>query len=159
MRQRASASPLFVRMYPQIRRDLARLGQLDHVHRRRIAAPPARPALQRGLELPERRVARPADRVERQACAGLAAVAFHFEPAEPAMEALRDRRRRLRRSIRIDQASASARSASRIACLARWRAPSARILAPAIRELKRTSRDLVLMIRHYSGPRATTQCH
>ncbi len=46
-------------------------------------------------------------------------------------------------SIRIDQASA--RSASRLACLARSRAPWARILAPAIREPKRTSRDLVLI--------------
>jgi hypothetical protein len=35
---RRCPSPLLVRMHPQIRRDLARLGQLDHVHRRRIAA-------------------------------------------------------------------------------------------------------------------------
>src|SRR5258707_7909325 len=47
--------------------------------------------------------------------------------------------------MRIDQASASARSASRMACLARSRAPSAWILAPRIRLPKITSRDLVLM--------------
>jgi hypothetical protein len=54
-------------------------------------------------------------------------------------------------SIRIDQASASARSASRTASLARSRALSAWILAPRIRLPKMTSRDLVLMARHYSA--------
>src|SRR3982751_4138555 len=47
--------------------------------------------------------------------------------------------------MRIDHASASARSASRMASLARSRALSARILAPAIREPNMTCRDLVLM--------------
>ncbi len=42
--------------------------------------------------------------------------------------------------LRIDQ--------SRMACLARSRAPSARILAPQIRLPKRTSSDLVLMGDH-----------
>jgi hypothetical protein len=32
---------LLIRMHPEIRRDLARLGQLDHVDRRRVAALPA----------------------------------------------------------------------------------------------------------------------
>jgi hypothetical protein len=49
-------------MHPLVRRDLPRLGQLDHVHRRRIAALSARPAFQRGLELPNRRIPRPAYR-------------------------------------------------------------------------------------------------
>jgi hypothetical protein len=31
------ASPLIVRMHPNVRRDLARLGQLDHVRRRRVS--------------------------------------------------------------------------------------------------------------------------
>jgi len=31
-------SALLVRVHPNVRRDLARLGQLDHVHRRRVAA-------------------------------------------------------------------------------------------------------------------------
>jgi hypothetical protein len=35
---------------------------------------------------------------------------------------------------------------------ARGRAPSARISAPRIRLPKMTSRDLVLMVRHYSRP-------
>ena len=30
--------PLFVRMDPLVRRDFLRRGQLDHVHRRRVAA-------------------------------------------------------------------------------------------------------------------------
>src|SRR3954452_19680677 len=47
-------SPL-IGMYPAIRRDLARLGQLDHVNWRRGAALLARAALQRGLKLPDRR--------------------------------------------------------------------------------------------------------
>src|SRR5712675_2990031 len=84
-------------MHPEIRRDLARPGQLDHVHRRLVAALAARAAFQRRLQFPDRRIARPADRVERQARAGLAAVAFDLEPAKPAIEALPDGRRRLRR--------------------------------------------------------------
>src|SRR5213075_814240 len=44
---------------------------------RRVAALPARPALQRGLKLPDRRVARPADSIQRQARLGLAAIAFY----------------------------------------------------------------------------------
>jgi len=31
-------SPLLIRMHPEIGRDLPRLGQLDHVHRLRVAA-------------------------------------------------------------------------------------------------------------------------
>ncbi len=64
-----------------------------------------------------------------------------------------------RSSMRIDQASASARSASRTACLARSRARSARIFAPRIWLPKITSRDLVLMAGHFSGPCLAPQCH
>ena len=49
-----NGSPLLVWMHPAIRQDLARLGQLDHVHRRRVAALPARSAFQRRLKLPDR---------------------------------------------------------------------------------------------------------
>src|SRR3984893_15190185 len=36
-KEKALSSPLLVRMHPTIRHDLARLGQLDHVHRRSAA--------------------------------------------------------------------------------------------------------------------------
>src|SRR5437016_3089683 len=84
-------------MHPEIGRDLARFRQLDHVHRRRVAAVAARPAFQRRFEFPDRRLARPADGIERQARAGLAALALDLEPAKPAIEALPDGRRWLRR--------------------------------------------------------------
>ena len=58
------------------------LRKLDHVDGRRVAALFARPAFQRGLELPDRRVPRSANGIERQAGPGLAAIAFHLKPAE-----------------------------------------------------------------------------
>jgi hypothetical protein len=61
--------------------------------------------------------------------------------------------------MRIDHASASARSASRIAFLASSRAPSARILAPLSREPKMDCRDLVLMARHLTGLCDGAQSH
>src|ERR1700722_13607082 len=132
-------------MHPEIPRDLARLGQLNHMHRRRIATLAARSAFQCRFKFPDWRIPRPADGIERKARPRLTAIALHLEPAESAIETLRDRRRRLRRpavpSIRIDQASASARSASRIAFLAASRAPSARIFASRILLPKMTSRD------------------
>ena len=91
------ASALLIRMDPLVRRDLPRSRQLDHPHRRRHPALLARPALQRRLQLPDRRIPRPADRIERQACSGLAAVTLDFEPGQSAVQALRDRRRRLSR--------------------------------------------------------------
>src|SRR5258708_36517397 len=107
-------------MHPEVRGDLARFGQLDHVYRWRVAAFPARPAFQRGFELPDRGIPRPPDRIEGKAGASLTAIAFHFEPAEirhcaivgdgcagPPYP-----------SIRMDQASASSRSSSRMACWA-----------------------------------------
>ena len=48
-------------------------------------------------------------------------------------------------SIWIDHASASARSAARLAFVASSRAPSARIFAPLIREPNITCLDLVLI--------------
>src|ERR1700736_7026924 len=84
-------------MHPLIRRDLPRLRQLDHMHRRRVAALPAGSAFQRRFQLPDRRIPRPADGIERKARAGLAAVALDLEPAEPAIEALPDGRPWLRR--------------------------------------------------------------
>src|ERR1700736_3243985 len=59
-------------MHPNIRRDLPPLRQHDHMHRRRVSPRPAGPAFQRGFELPDRRIPRPADGIERQARAGLA---------------------------------------------------------------------------------------
>jgi hypothetical protein len=83
-------------MDPDLRRDLALLRQLDHMHRRRVSPLLARPAFQRRLKFPDRRIAGTPDRVERDAGAGLTAVAFDLKPAISAVEALRDGRRGLR---------------------------------------------------------------
>src|SRR6266481_6846582 len=83
-------------MNPGIGRDLALSGQPDQVHRRRVSGGGAGAAFERRFQLPDRRIARPADGIERQARAGLAAVAFDLEPAKPAIEALPDGRRWLR---------------------------------------------------------------
>jgi hypothetical protein len=84
-------------MHPNVRRDFPLLGQLDHVNWRRVPPLLARPAFQRRLQFPDRRIAQTPDRIERQARARLAAMAFNFEPAVSAIETLRDGRRRLRR--------------------------------------------------------------
>ena len=68
-------------MNPDVGRDLPLLGQLDHVNWRRVSAFLARPAFQRRLQFPDRRIARTPDRIERQARAGPAAIAFDLEPA------------------------------------------------------------------------------
>jgi hypothetical protein len=68
----AQPSPLLIRMPPNIRRDLPHLRQLDHVNRRRVSPRPAGPAFQGGFQLPDRRIPRPADGIERQARTGLA---------------------------------------------------------------------------------------
>jgi hypothetical protein len=57
---------------------------------RRVAAFLAGPAFQGGFQLPDWRVPRPADGIERQAGAGLTAIVFDLDPAQPAVEALRD---------------------------------------------------------------------
>jgi hypothetical protein len=59
-------------MHPDVRRDLPLLRQLNHVHRRGIAALLARPVFQRRLKFPDRRVARTPDRIERDAGTRLA---------------------------------------------------------------------------------------
>jgi hypothetical protein len=133
----AAPSPLLIRPHPLARRDLLRLGQPDHVDRRRVTPLPARPAFQRGLQLPDRRVGRTPDRVERKAEARLAPEAFDLEPAEAAVQTLTDCRRRLRwsaiASLRTDQASASAWSACLIAALARFLASWSLIYGPLMR--------------------------
>jgi hypothetical protein len=68
-------------MDPNVRRDLPLHRQLHHVHGRFVTARSARPAFQRRFKFPDRRIARTPDRVERQARAGFAVVAFDFEPA------------------------------------------------------------------------------
>jgi hypothetical protein len=66
-------SPLIVvRVRPDIRRDLAFGRQPDHVHRRAVARRSAGPTSERGFQFPDRRIARPAHRIERDASAGLA---------------------------------------------------------------------------------------
>jgi hypothetical protein len=75
---------------PKVRRDLAGLGQLDHVHRRRVTALPALPAFQRGFKFPDRRLPRAADGVERKASAGLTAIALDLKLAQAAVDALPD---------------------------------------------------------------------
>jgi hypothetical protein len=83
-------------MHPDIGRGLPLFGQSDHVYRRCVATFPARPAFERGLELPDRRVLWPADTIQRDARFGFAAMAAYLQPAEPAVEALSDRGGRLR---------------------------------------------------------------
>jgi hypothetical protein len=64
--------------------------------RRSVAALSARSTFQRGLELPDRRIARPVDGIERQARARFEAVALDLEPAQAGIEALGNHRRWLR---------------------------------------------------------------
>jgi hypothetical protein len=61
--------------------------------------------------------------------------------------------------MRIDHASASARSASRIALVAASLALSAWIFAPLIRLPKMVWRDFVLMAGDYSRACGGAQCH
>ena len=150
-------------MQPLIRRDLARIRQLDHVHRRRVAAPPAASAFERRLELPDRCVPRPAYGIKRLAGAGLTAVALDLEPSKSAVEALGDRRRRLRgAAIAFQGDRPRGKPRRRRASVARWRGASALIFAPRIWLPQMTSRDLVLMAGDYSatGPdlQSTSSC-
>jgi hypothetical protein len=48
----ARTSPLLIRMHLFVQRDLSLLRELDHMHRRGIAALPVGPAFQRRLQLP-----------------------------------------------------------------------------------------------------------
>src|SRR3954470_18061148 len=91
-------SPLIVGMYPTIGRNFPLLRQLDHVYGRLVALGTAGPAPERGFELPDRRVARTPNGIERNARASLAALAFDFQPTVTAVQALGYCRRRLRRT-------------------------------------------------------------
>jgi hypothetical protein len=75
-------------------RDLALLRMLDHVHWRSVSALPARPAFQRPLQVQDRRIARMAHRIERDA-GGSYSGGIRPQANRIAVEALRDGRRRL----------------------------------------------------------------
>jgi hypothetical protein len=75
-------------MNPDVRCDPARFGQLDHVNRRRVSPLLARPAFQRRLQFPDRRIAQTPDRILQRR--------LNFKPAVFAIETLPDGRRRLR---------------------------------------------------------------
>ena len=108
-------------MNPGVRGDLPLLRKPDHVHPGRASGRLARAAFERRFQLPDRRIARPADRVERQAGARFAAMAHHLQPAISAIEALPDGGRGLRGSakafhlFRPQQAFGSVRLADRFA--------------------------------------------
>jgi hypothetical protein len=85
-------------MYPRVRRDFTLLRELDHMHGRRMSGCPARPAFQRRLKFPDRRIARASDGIERQTGARLTTLALDLKPAVAAVEALRDGRRGLGRA-------------------------------------------------------------
>jgi hypothetical protein len=89
-------SPIFVWVSPDVRRYLELCRQLDHVHRWLVAARSARTATERSFKFPDRRIARPANGIKRDAGAGLTAVAFDFHPTIAAVKTLADRRRWLR---------------------------------------------------------------
>ena len=153
-------STIVTRMHPLVRRNPPLLGQLDHANRRLVTACTAGPAPERRLQLPDRRVMRPADRVQGHARPHLASTAFDLQPAVTAVQALANRRTRLRWSaiaLHADRPFASARSAARAAFLASWRAASARTFAPMIRPPQITSRVLVLIASDYSGSYALAQ--
>ena len=89
---------IVIRMYPRIRDDLPLFGQPDHMHRWRVSPLLARPALQRRLKLPYRRVTRTPDRIERNSGARFTAMVFDLKPTVAAVQALRDGWRRLGRA-------------------------------------------------------------
>jgi len=109
------------------------------------------------------RVPRPADVLERDAGLRFAPVASDLQPAVTAAKTLRDRWRRLSRPAVALHADRPCFSLGTIgladACAARLWASSARILAPAIRLPMITSRDLVLIVGHQSGPCEPAQRH
>ncbi len=94
------SSAIVIGMNPGIGSNAALLGQPDHSYRGRGARRPARAAFQRRFELPDRRIARPSDRIERQTGAGFATAAHHFEPTIASVKTLRDGRRGLRRTAK-----------------------------------------------------------
>ncbi len=111
---------------------------------------------QRSLQLPERRVARSADGVERQTRPRLAAIALDLQPAQSAVNALPDRRRRLRGlavAFHADRPCLRLRAVGRAGGFPGGFAGSLGAhLRAMIRPPQMTSRDLVLMAGDYSGP-------
>src|SRR5438270_9437512 len=93
-----AVSSLLIRMYPFVRRNLPLLGQLDHADGRLIAARAAGPASKGRLQLPDWRIMRPPNSIQRQARSCLAATAFDLQPAVTTVQALADRWRRLGRA-------------------------------------------------------------
>lgn len=92
----AQTSPLFIRMYPIVRRNLPLLRQLDYAGGRLVTACAAGPASEGRLQLPDRRVTRPADGIQRHACPCLAPAAFDLQPTVTTVQALADGWARLR---------------------------------------------------------------
>src|SRR6185437_6656950 len=91
---------IIIRVNPGVRGNFSFLCQPDHVDLRRILQRPEGSAFQCCFQFPYRRVARTANGIERQAGAGLAAVAHHLQPTIAGIEALRDCGRRLRRTTK-----------------------------------------------------------
>jgi hypothetical protein len=82
------ASPLLIRMNPFVRRDFPLFRQPDHPNRRLVPARTARSATKRCLQLPNWRLKRPSNRIQRQARSCLTSGAFDLQPAITAVEAL-----------------------------------------------------------------------
>jgi hypothetical protein len=78
-------------MDPRLGCNLPLVRKLDHVYGRRLAAFLTRSAFQRRFKLPDRRIPRTAYGIERKAGPGLTALTLDLEPAQPTIEALRDR--------------------------------------------------------------------
>lgn len=69
-------------MHPLVRGDSARGRELDHSHWWSASPPFARPALQRGFQLPNRRIPWPADSVLQEYEAAAKAIALGLELVE-----------------------------------------------------------------------------
>jgi hypothetical protein len=70
-------------MDPSAGRYFALRRQLDHVHRWLVAASATGSASERPFKFPDRRIARAPDGIERDAGAGLTAIALDFHPTVP----------------------------------------------------------------------------
>ena len=86
-----TASTFFIGMHPLVRRDLPLIRQLDHADRRLVATCAAGPASEGRLQLPDRRITRPADGIKRQARPCFTSAAFDLQPTRTAIQALADR--------------------------------------------------------------------
>jgi hypothetical protein len=88
---------IIIGMNPYVGRNLLLLGEPDHLHPWRIPWRPAGAAFEGSFQFPDRRIARPPDGVQCEACTRFAALAFDLQPSIAGIEALSDRRRRPRR--------------------------------------------------------------